>query len=243
MIHSHRLTSKNKRHKSFLEEERKDPITGDKLIEGNEIVLCGACKSAFLLDSWNYMARSHCNQPFTLKEIPTKQHVEKEVEQNIDKSHKFKLRNSNQLLQFLLGIISLVFVIPTLLIFFYKPSFSVQSLFFLCLSLFISSSFFYLFFTDRPYIKITSSKLLIVSLLNTRILYLSKIEKLEFFYSSIDNEYDKNILIIMFLMNGKIKKVNIEKGKYTTSKIKELQEYFEENNLSDKISVFIDNLT
>jgi hypothetical protein len=55
MIHSHRLTSKNKKHNHFLEEERKDPITGDKIVEGNEIVLCGACKSAFLLDSWNYI--------------------------------------------------------------------------------------------------------------------------------------------------------------------------------------------
>ncbi len=57
-------------HLSFLAQNRIDPITGDTLQENDKIVLCAACKSAFLANSWEYMGRTHCNQSGTLRQIP-----------------------------------------------------------------------------------------------------------------------------------------------------------------------------
>lgn len=73
-------TLQKEKHHDFLKEERIDPITGDILQEGDDIVICASCKSAFLVDSWEYMDRKHCEQTHTLREIP-KQEVVK-----IDKS-------------------------------------------------------------------------------------------------------------------------------------------------------------
>lgn len=63
-------TLDNQKHKDFLAQNRIDPITGDLLQENDKIVICSACKSAFLVDSWEYMDRKHCEQRLTLKEIP-----------------------------------------------------------------------------------------------------------------------------------------------------------------------------
>ena len=63
-------TLEKEKHSDFLAQNRIDPITGDLLQENDEIVICAACKSAFLVDSWEYMNREHCNQRITLKEIP-----------------------------------------------------------------------------------------------------------------------------------------------------------------------------
>ncbi len=57
-------------HQSFLEEERKDAITGDLIQANDEVVFCGICKSAFLKDSWEYMDRKHCGQTKTLSFLP-----------------------------------------------------------------------------------------------------------------------------------------------------------------------------
>ncbi|AFM02710.1 hypothetical protein Fleli_0215 [Bernardetia litoralis DSM 6794] len=57
-------------HQSFLEEKRKDAITGDLIKANDEVVFCGICKSAFLKDSWEYMDRKHCGQTKTLKKVP-----------------------------------------------------------------------------------------------------------------------------------------------------------------------------
>jgi ABC-type multidrug transport system fused ATPase/permease subunit len=57
-------------HQSFLEEERKDAITGDLIQTNDEVVFCGICKSAFLKYSWEYMDRKHCGQSKTLKAVP-----------------------------------------------------------------------------------------------------------------------------------------------------------------------------
>ncbi|WP_338813918.1 hypothetical protein V9L05_00325 [Bernardetia sp. Wsw4-3y2] len=57
-------------HHSFLEEERKDAITGDLIQANDEVVFCGVCKSAFQKDSWEYMDRKHCGQTKTLKNVP-----------------------------------------------------------------------------------------------------------------------------------------------------------------------------
>ncbi|WP_338765217.1 hypothetical protein WAF17_01190 [Bernardetia sp. ABR2-2B] len=60
----------NDLHHSFLEEKRKDAITGDLIQAGDEVVFCGICKSAFLKDSWEYMDRKHCGQTKTLNSVP-----------------------------------------------------------------------------------------------------------------------------------------------------------------------------
>lgn len=57
-------------HQSFLEEERKDAITGDLIQANDEVVFCGMCKSAFLKDSWEFISKTHCGQKNTLKDFP-----------------------------------------------------------------------------------------------------------------------------------------------------------------------------
>ncbi|WP_338764998.1 hypothetical protein WAF17_00750 [Bernardetia sp. ABR2-2B] len=67
----HTLTLSN--HFDFLNQDRKDPITGDVIKENDEIVICASCKSAFLKDSWEYLGNTHCEQNKTLEIVP-KQH-------------------------------------------------------------------------------------------------------------------------------------------------------------------------
>ncbi|MEM6298575.1 MAG: hypothetical protein AAF740_07805, partial [Bacteroidota bacterium] len=57
-------------HETFLEQGRSDPITGERLEVGDQVVFCAGCRSAFLLDSWNYMDKRHCGQRGTLKDFP-----------------------------------------------------------------------------------------------------------------------------------------------------------------------------
>ncbi|WP_375560367.1 hypothetical protein ACE193_22115 [Bernardetia sp. OM2101] len=78
---THTLTLQN--HFDFLNQERKDPITGDLIKEKDEIVICASCKSAFLKESWEYLGNEHCGQDKTLAAIP------------IDKSLVFKVYNQN----------------------------------------------------------------------------------------------------------------------------------------------------
>lgn len=59
------------KHKHFLLEERNDPVTGDSFLEGDEVVFCSVCKSAFLKDSWEYMGNKHCDQKLTLPIFPS----------------------------------------------------------------------------------------------------------------------------------------------------------------------------
>lgn len=68
MFHYHFLNEEQ--HTEFLSQNRKDPITGDKILEGDCIVICAACKSAFLEESWEYLRQQHCNQYSTLNKIP-----------------------------------------------------------------------------------------------------------------------------------------------------------------------------
>lgn len=67
-MHIHKINSHL--HQSFLEEDRKDSITGDLIQANDEVVFCGVCKSAFLKDSWEYMNRKHCGQTKTLTSVP-----------------------------------------------------------------------------------------------------------------------------------------------------------------------------
>ncbi|WP_338790419.1 hypothetical protein [Bernardetia sp. MNP-M8] len=54
-------------HSDFLKENRQDPITGDLIEEGDEVVFCASCKSAFLKDTWLYLDKKHCDQNRTIK--------------------------------------------------------------------------------------------------------------------------------------------------------------------------------
>ena len=66
-------TLEKEKHSDFLAQNRIDPITGDILQEGDQIVICASCKSAFLADSWEYIGRRHCEQNITLKKVPRKE--------------------------------------------------------------------------------------------------------------------------------------------------------------------------
>ena len=67
-INSYRI--KEDEHEHFLLQNRNDPVTGDNFVEGDEVVFCSVCKSAFLKDSWQYMGNKHCNQRSTLPVFP-----------------------------------------------------------------------------------------------------------------------------------------------------------------------------
>lgn len=75
-MHTHRLN--HQEHAHVLRQNRKDPVSGDALKEGDEVVFCASCSSAFLADSWEYMGGQHCNQSETLRfapELPTEKIV------------------------------------------------------------------------------------------------------------------------------------------------------------------------
>ncbi|MEM6299508.1 MAG: hypothetical protein AAF740_12540, partial [Bacteroidota bacterium] len=67
-MHTHHLHERT--HEAFLSEGRIDPITGEEILAGHEIVICAACKSAFLRETWEYLGKEHCDQKRTAKEIP-----------------------------------------------------------------------------------------------------------------------------------------------------------------------------
>ena len=69
-MNTHKINSHS--HSDFLNEKRQDPITGDLIVEGDEIVFCQECKSAFLKSSWEYLNEKHCNQNRTLAIFPVK---------------------------------------------------------------------------------------------------------------------------------------------------------------------------
>jgi len=68
MIHVHYLDEALEA--QFSVQQRRDPITHEAFCVGERIVFCGCCKSAFLLESWEFMGHSHCNQRETLAELP-----------------------------------------------------------------------------------------------------------------------------------------------------------------------------
>ncbi|WP_291727397.1 hypothetical protein [Bernardetia sp.] len=59
-----------KKHAHFLKQNRQDPITGDLIVAGDEIVFCHECKSAFLKDTWEYLGGKHCDSKKTLSSFP-----------------------------------------------------------------------------------------------------------------------------------------------------------------------------
>ncbi len=64
-MHIHKIDTIT--HSEFLKENRQDPITGDLIEEGDEVVFCASCKSAFLKDTWLYLNKKHCDQSRTIK--------------------------------------------------------------------------------------------------------------------------------------------------------------------------------
>lgn len=71
-MYRHRLDAK--RHRAFLAENRKDPLTRELLRAGDQIVICAECKSAWLADSWR-LNNEHCTCGCfgTSREMPTLQ--------------------------------------------------------------------------------------------------------------------------------------------------------------------------
>ncbi len=72
MKYIHQITSENQ---DFLNQDRTDPITGEKIEEGHTVVICAACKSAFFIESWEYLGDSHCDQSDTLENLPKSQNL------------------------------------------------------------------------------------------------------------------------------------------------------------------------
>ncbi|MGF1532766.1 MAG: tetratricopeptide repeat protein [Bernardetiaceae bacterium] len=68
MIHKHLLDKRQ--HAELLQENRSDPLTGETLKAGDEVVFCAGCSSAFLLGSWHYIGGRHCGQSATLSRPP-----------------------------------------------------------------------------------------------------------------------------------------------------------------------------
>ena len=67
-------TLNRKDHILFLNEKRCDPLTHERITEGDRIVICSGCKSAHLLHSWNDNNRKcpikGCESESTLNYIP-----------------------------------------------------------------------------------------------------------------------------------------------------------------------------
>ncbi|MEM6298727.1 MAG: hypothetical protein AAF740_08585 [Bacteroidota bacterium] len=80
-MHIHQIAEDSE----LLKQERHDPITGEKLKAGDEIVFCAGCKSAFFKDTWAYLEGEHCGQNDTLSEFP-KQETLKFTYEQIDVS-------------------------------------------------------------------------------------------------------------------------------------------------------------
>ncbi|WP_338767231.1 hypothetical protein WAF17_05415 [Bernardetia sp. ABR2-2B] len=82
-MHIHRIDSTSQKHHNFLAQNRKDPITGDSISEGDEVVFCADCKSVFLSDTWEYLGNRHCEQSETLIDFPIEKAIFLKLEDEI----------------------------------------------------------------------------------------------------------------------------------------------------------------
>ncbi|WP_338791811.1 hypothetical protein [Bernardetia sp. MNP-M8] len=82
-MHIHKINSTLSEHQNFLAQNRKDPITGDSILEGDEVVFCVGCKSVFLKDTWEYLGKRHCEQNETLSKFPVQKAIRLELENDI----------------------------------------------------------------------------------------------------------------------------------------------------------------
>ncbi|WP_338766079.1 hypothetical protein WAF17_02980 [Bernardetia sp. ABR2-2B] len=82
-MHVHKINPNSEEHQNFLAQNRKDPITGDSILEGDEVVFCAGCKSVFLRETWEYLRNRHCEQSGTLVDFPLKQTIQVKVDNKI----------------------------------------------------------------------------------------------------------------------------------------------------------------
>lgn len=82
-MHTHKIDSTLETHQNFLAQNRKDPITGDAILEGDEVVFCAGCKSVFFKDTWEYLGNQHCEQYETLAKFPVQKTIRLKVEDSI----------------------------------------------------------------------------------------------------------------------------------------------------------------
>lgn len=82
-MHIHKINSTSQEHQNFLAQNRKDPITGDAILEGDEVVFCASCKSVFLKDTWEYLGNIHCEQTGTLIDFPIQQSMQLKTNERI----------------------------------------------------------------------------------------------------------------------------------------------------------------
>lgn len=96
MPYTHILQQNN--HANFLAQNRIDPISGDAIQENDKVVICASCKSVFLIDSWNYINQTHCEQKETLKKIPIPisiiHHKKKEETPPFQFTQKYQISNN-----------------------------------------------------------------------------------------------------------------------------------------------------
>lgn len=98
-MHVHQINAAQ--HAAFLAEERRDPITGEEISVGDEVVFCAGCRSAFLRDSWEYLGKQHCRQSRTLPAAPEAKHLK--IRRGIG-DLLYKSRNANGLIGGSVGV-------------------------------------------------------------------------------------------------------------------------------------------
>jgi hypothetical protein len=62
-------------HGEFLQSKPYDPITGDYLIAGDEVLVCNVCHSVLLKDSLEYLSWKHCSQSDFSLSLPHTGHL------------------------------------------------------------------------------------------------------------------------------------------------------------------------
>ncbi|WP_338813993.1 hypothetical protein V9L05_00815 [Bernardetia sp. Wsw4-3y2] len=82
-MHIHKINPNSQEHQNFLAQNRKDPITGDSILEGDEVVFCAGCKSVFLKDTWEYLGNRHCEQSETLIDFPVQELMQLKAKERI----------------------------------------------------------------------------------------------------------------------------------------------------------------
>jgi hypothetical protein len=82
-MYTHKINSSLSEHQNFLAQNRKDPITGDSISDGDEVVFCAGCKSVFFKDTWEYLGKRHCQQHETLAKFPVQKEIRLKAEDTI----------------------------------------------------------------------------------------------------------------------------------------------------------------
>jgi uncharacterized RDD family membrane protein YckC len=113
----------SEKHEEFLKTQPYDPITGDFLIAGDEVVVCKRCNSVLLKDSVEYLGGVHCNQTDFTADLPIINHIS--VQKN---TKRFRIVNGAEASS---GDVFGAWVLDTLYLFFGMFVFNLFSLLFL----------------------------------------------------------------------------------------------------------------